>query len=359
MGQAVYVLTTRMSSKDNVGKATYEWRPVGVVSNVQVADEWKYQSDDNDWIPLELDDLSMVEGEHTVTPFRPRKPVPTETRADQALKNVQEINTRLIDIVEHLAKKYKDKEVLKLVTQLKSQSESQSVKPSQKIMSSTTAGHEDNRRTWQNRHAPGCPVRETDTAKLMDVDCTCLNDVLGFQEDLSGKYALRGCKDCGAAQMDDEHKEGCPRMAQRALFASALLRKRADQTYLWHGTSDTNLDNILANGITAPSHWGTDTMADYFAEGAAEAESGNPIIFRVPLSRFNKAALAIDKIAIQEPITEALGKDEDTLMEEWSAVPGEGTWQDCLRIFGAVKYNAPLKVTKEDIFNIPLGQGWK
>jgi hypothetical protein len=134
-GQTVYVLTTLMTSR-SAGKVVKEWRPVGVVSSPQTADEWMYQGNDNDWIPLEIDDMSTVEGQHTVTTFRPKKPVPVENQAEKAIKNVNEINERLIDIVDRLATKYKDKDVLKLIKELKQEAAGQNSKPSQTRRSS-------------------------------------------------------------------------------------------------------------------------------------------------------------------------------------------------------------------------------
>jgi RNA:NAD 2'-phosphotransferase (TPT1/KptA family)/8-oxo-dGTP pyrophosphatase MutT (NUDIX family) len=124
----------------------------------------------------------------------------------------------------------------------------------------------------------------------------------------------------------------------------------ASEAYLYHGTNDIALAGILKDGgMPAGSHWGISSVADYFAKGASE-EEGNPVILRVPMSRFNKTKIDIDQIAIAEPLTLALGVDEDTLYAEWEQVPGDGTWQDCLRIYGAIKYEAPMKITKADVW---------
>lgn len=133
MGQNVYVLTTSMTSKDKEGKKVKEWRPVGVVTSAQHADEWVSQSDNNDWIPFELDDMSLVTGEHSVAPFQPKKPLPVDDLTEKAFNNMQAVNDQLVDILEQLAAKYKEKEILKLVGNLKTQA----LRPSGKTSASS------------------------------------------------------------------------------------------------------------------------------------------------------------------------------------------------------------------------------
>jgi hypothetical protein len=123
----------------------------------------------------------------------------------------------------------------------------------------------------------------------------------------------------------------------------------ATEVYLYHGTNNERLPSILKEGMPTGSYWGTQGMANWFAKGASE-EEGMPVILRVPLNRFNASALAVDNVAIQEPITEAIGRDEEELYAEWEAVPGDGTWKDSLRIYHSVKYNAPMKIGQKDVW---------
>ena len=47
---------------------------------------------------------------------------------------------------------------------------------------------------------------------------------------------------------------------------------------LYHGTSDLYRQDILENGIQAPSYWGTVEIAQYYAEEAVAEKGGNPLI---------------------------------------------------------------------------------
>jgi 8-oxo-dGTP pyrophosphatase MutT (NUDIX family)/RNA:NAD 2'-phosphotransferase (TPT1/KptA family)/GNAT superfamily N-acetyltransferase len=132
-------------------------------------------------------------------------------------------------------------------------------------------------------------------------------------------------------------------------YTRAETRIAAGETFLYHGTNTERLPSILKDGMPAPNFWGTEDMAFWFSKGASE-EEGLPVVLRLPLSRFNQSALAVDNVAIQEPITEAIGRDEEELYAEWEAVPGEGTWQDSLRIYHSVKYNAPIKIEQKDVW---------
>jgi len=81
---------------------------------------------------------------------------------------------------------------------------------------------------------------------------------------------------------------------------------------------------------------------DYIEEPPAE-----PLVVRVPLSRFDKGSLAADENSIAEPLTNVLGRDEERLYHQWML--SRRTWQDCLRIYESVWYNAPMEVTEADI----------
>lgn len=134
------------------------------------------------------------------------------------------------------------------------------------------------------------------------------------------------------------------------LGSNPLLKEAvAGPQFLFHGTNDTALAGILKQGMPAPNYWGTAEMADYFSKGASEDE-GTPVILRVPFNRFDVSKLAIDDVAVAEPITEVLGHGDEELYALWQEVPGDGTWQDSFRIYQSVKYLAPMKVTQADIW---------
>ncbi len=90
----VYVLTTLIET---------EQRPVAVVTDEHVADEWGRQGDNNDWILFELDDLSLT-GMGSAAPFKPT-PAPPESDYRDTIKIQEESITKLRGLVETLMKK--------------------------------------------------------------------------------------------------------------------------------------------------------------------------------------------------------------------------------------------------------------
>ena len=128
MAQNVYVLTSLMGE----GKAAKEWRPLAVVTSEATAEQWTKESNNNDYIFLELDDLnltSLVDPESATFKAKPTVPPPSapaqETEAVKTIKNLMETNQRLLDTIEHMATRYKDKQILKLVQQMKGKTSKQ------------------------------------------------------------------------------------------------------------------------------------------------------------------------------------------------------------------------------------------
>jgi|SRR5271157_989270 len=102
MGQPIFVLTTIVDNGEN--------RPVAVVTDENVANQWVREGNDNDWIPFELDDVettSLAKG--TVTPFKPKPAQPTVEAMQEAMTNMQRANTQLQDLVEKLTEQLKQK----------------------------------------------------------------------------------------------------------------------------------------------------------------------------------------------------------------------------------------------------------
>jgi hypothetical protein len=129
-------------------------------------------------------------------------------------------------------------------------------------------------------------------------------------------------------------------------------KEAAAEVYLYHGTTATIAEKIMLDGVMeAGSYWGTERIAATYAEEAVDAEldyeaEAEEAIIRVPLSRFNKANLEPDENSVAEPLTYTLKRKEDELYAEWQN--SQGTWEDCLRIYESVRYDAPLQVTKND-----------
>ncbi len=108
----VYVLTLKMK-----GPLGDEWRPVGVVESETVADQWADSGVDTDWIGFELNDLSVAGLSHKK--FEPRPQDPVEELAESTSRKLQQTNATLIGIIQQLAERYKDKNVLSVLNKLK------------------------------------------------------------------------------------------------------------------------------------------------------------------------------------------------------------------------------------------------
>jgi len=129
---------------------------------------------------------------------------------------------------------------------------------------------------------------------------------------------------------------------KRALFDDKV-------THLYHGTSVNAHGQIMATGgfMKAPSYWGTPEIAEYYAEVVAEEDGSEQVILELPISAFNVAALVPDQNSIAEPLTYTLGRKEEELFTEWEG--SDGTWEDSLEIYGSVRYNAAIDISKAEL----------
>jgi len=103
MGQTIYVLT-QLEGADQKSKYR-EWRPVGVVTSPDAATSWAGESPNHDWIPFEMDDLP----EGDFTSFSPKKEAPLDQRAVETAKRLEQVNARLMKIIEELQKRLRIK----------------------------------------------------------------------------------------------------------------------------------------------------------------------------------------------------------------------------------------------------------
>src|SRR5271169_2446292 len=93
MGEMVYVLMSLESS----GKVK-EWRPVGVVTNPDVATQWYSYGKNVDWVPLELDDVQNIDPEN-MPAFHPRESSPGEVKAEEIQQQFEATITRMEKII--------------------------------------------------------------------------------------------------------------------------------------------------------------------------------------------------------------------------------------------------------------------
>ena len=224
---AVYVLTTLMGE----GKGPREWRPVAVVTDHGVAEQWSNSDDANDWILFELDDLSLTYLAESPKKFEPAPPTPDEQKAEEDRRKAVEIaraleqsNAKLRGMVEEMEKKQRGRRTPKRSSAPApggpTAAPPASCGPPKAVV---RAGAGDSARTtwrgpewdsawerWRQErwyHAQDCPNRR-DWMKA----CDCLGDRLP-----GGK---QGCIDCGF-EKEYGHSPTCPRMRQGNLFASA------------------------------------------------------------------------------------------------------------------------------------------
>ena len=120
---------------------------------------------------------------------------------------------------------------------------------------------------------------------------------------------------------------------------------------LYHATLLSNLKTIQTEGLRAGSYWTADLdLLDYYI-AAVEEEEGQGLeeaaVLTVELDALVKIAqgagkdLLPDHPGIQEPITGALGRSEDDILEDWEA--SNKSWQDCLAIVQSLKCPVPIE----------------
>jgi hypothetical protein len=81
----LYVLTTKMESN--------KWGPVAVVDDESVADEWANADPENDWVALNLNDLSttsLAEKHVKPTVFQPKSPEEKQKHHQEVLNQIRQ-----------------------------------------------------------------------------------------------------------------------------------------------------------------------------------------------------------------------------------------------------------------------------
>lgn len=124
--------------------------------------------------------------------------------------------------------------------------------------------------------------------------------------------------------------------------------------FLYHGTSRLYLDQILADGLQPCTITGEEAMtcladdlevAIYHALCQAEAEEAEPVVFVIPISRFERGRFRLEDNFVRLGPSAGRGVDLCNSMSEeaWQAEPW--TWERMLAACGAVGYTAPIPVT--------------
>lgn len=113
-----------------------------------------------------------------------------------------------------------------------------------------------------------------------------------------------------------------------------------EKEWLFRGVSAADSERALEDGLTHSTHWGTSSIASYFAEEAASNGKGYAIL-AAPRSAFDVTMLRPDLAMIEEPITAALEATERQVRAKWAASKAKD-WKASLRIGGAVIYEGTI-----------------
>ena len=128
--------------------------------------------------------------------------------------------------------------------------------------------------------------------------------------------------------------------------------------FLYHGTSTRYLKQILRKGL-APCHMtGAVLMCCYaddpviawhHAECMAEAEDADPVLFRIPIARFDTGKFTLDDKFVE--LGPSAGRGVAAYVAageaEWENAPW--TWRSMLHAAGAVGYVDTVPVSRDDL----------
>lgn len=127
---------------------------------------------------------------------------------------------------------------------------------------------------------------------------------------------------------------------------------------LYHGTSTKWLDQILRDGLEPCHMTGAVLMGCYtddrdvaihHAVEMAEFEEADPVLFRLPASRFDVARFTLDDKFVELHPSAGRGTYALAVVGEdaWENAPW--TWRAMLRIAGSVGYTGTIPVARCDI----------
>lgn len=122
----------------------------------------------------------------------------------------------------------------------------------------------------------------------------------------------------------------------------------ATDGFLYHLTSASNRDDILADGLVAGSYFGHLSVIRYYIR--MNLHRGTPLVFRIPFARFDAGMFVPDMKGIQDPPSSDVTELTDAeVEEEWDASPQD--WKACLGLIGSVQYMQAMRVSESDIFD--------
>src|SRR5271170_3029695 len=134
MGQQVYVLMMLEG-----GGKTGNWRPVAVVTDLSIAEQWQQSgalSKQVDWVPLELDDVDQIFSERGQR-FQPQPLSSIGQRWMETAKELTEANEELRQIIDKLMKQQKRQNIKPTKASLLKKAEDNTPPPVEKIKGGT------------------------------------------------------------------------------------------------------------------------------------------------------------------------------------------------------------------------------
>lgn len=124
-----------------------------------------------------------------------------------------------------------------------------------------------------------------------------------------------------------------------------ILIEMVDQTVLYHVTPAQNVEKIQREGVQPTSYWSIGDLVEYYSETVHD-EGFEPAVFVVSLSELDASLIEPDYPGIEEPITTAIGKSEQTVWTEWEA--STKSWEVSLNLIGSIRYKGVVRPSLDE-----------
>lgn len=120
-------------------------------------------------------------------------------------------------------------------------------------------------------------------------------------------------------------------------------------TYLYHGTTAEALEEILEQGLKAPSFWGSRRMAEHWGRIKRGEGQGAVVLLKRPLSDFQEAHLSWDGFMEEEPVWFPYQVEGD---KHEACARASGDWQESLDILESVIYDLEVRVRAGQVIKL-------
>lgn len=126
-------------------------------------------------------------------------------------------------------------------------------------------------------------------------------------------------------------------------------------TTLYHVTTEENLAKISSEGLRPNSYWASDTAVVAYYKDVVCDEGQVPVVLEMPLEALSNHDLHPDKPGLEEPISCAIGMDEDEVWKAWEGT--DRSWQACLELIGSVRCASSIGLDDLATHNAVLSGG--